>query len=172
MSEPLNAGKSMDFDESKGEIRGMEWLERRFGLVDVVGLCHHLDMLLGEKVAEFVVASYGRQSGKEDLARLRENTPNITLKELIAAFTMSDIFGGYGVTNVTIREDQDAPVEFEMRSPIVQSSTGTAVKFILSYWIGAINDVLGKTLDIARATYDPNENVLRCQLAIRNSARV
>ena len=163
MSDPLKAGKLLDFDESNGEIRS---LGRRFELVDVVGLCRHLDMLVGEKVAASIVGSYGRESGREDLANLRKNNPNLTLKELIAAFSLSDLLGGYGVSEVSMREDEDVPIELEIRNPIIQASTGTAVKFVLSYWIGGLSDILEKTLEISHNSYDPKENVLRCRLAV------
>lgn len=123
-------------------------------------------MLVGESVAAAIVGSYGRWSGQLDLTLLRESDPNATFEKIIEAFELSDRYGGYGVTKLRRCEDQTSPFELEMRNPIFQASTGTGVKFILAYWIGALGGMIGKTLDVSHANYDASENVLRCRFTV------
>jgi hypothetical protein len=89
-----------------------------------------------------------------------------TFGEIVEILSEGEILAGYGVVKLTMREDQAVPVELEMRNPIVKTSTGTVVKFILSYWTGALGALLNKTLNVTNVTYDADEDTLKSQFTV------
>ena len=167
MLKPLRLGRFFDFDDANAEILVFG---KRCVTIDLEGLCKHLDMLVGERVAAAIVGNHCRQTGMEHVTELREALKGEpappTFDEIIEELIEGDILSGYGVVRLKIRENETIPVEFEMRNPIVKASTGTAVRFLLSYWLGAIGALLNKTLDTTNVTYDPNTDVLKCQFTV------
>ena len=167
MPKPLRLGRFFDFDEANAEILVFG---KRCVTIDLEGLCKHLDNLVGERVAATIVGNHCRQTGREHVTDLREalkgNPTPPTFDEIIEELVEGDILNGYGVVKLKMRDDERVPVEFEMRNPIIKASTGTTVRFLLSYWLGAIGAVLNKTLDATDVTYDPNSEVLKCRFAV------
>jgi hypothetical protein len=163
MPAPLNLRKVVDFDDANGELLVYG---RRQVTVDLVGLCRHLDSLVGERVAGTIVGNHGREFGKEDVARIREARSDATLGEIIEELTVGETLAGYGVVNLKMSEDQSVPVELHMRNPIIKASTGTAVKFILSYWVGVLGTLVSKTFEIGDVSYDANANTLTCRFGV------
>jgi hypothetical protein len=164
MPKPLRLRRFFDFHDAYGEI--LVFGKRRV-TVDLEGLCAHLDSLVGQRVAETIVSNHGRQSGKDRVIELRKTTTGNpsppTFGEIVEILSEGEILAGYGVVKPTMREDQAVPVELEMRNPIVKTSTGTVVKFILSYWTGALGALLNKTLNV---TYDADADTLKCQFTV------
>jgi len=167
MPKPLRLGRFFDFDEANAEILVFG---RRCVTIDLDGFCKHLNQLVGEKVATTIVGNHNRQVGMEHVRALREtlrgNPTPPTFGEIIEELTEGEILAGYGVVNMKIREDEKVPVELEMRNPIIKASTGTAVKFVLAYWVGVLSALLNKTLDATEISYDADTDVLRCQFTV------
>jgi len=167
MPKPLRLGRFFDFDDANGEI--LIFGKRRV-TVDIDGLCAHLEGLVGQRAARTIANNHGRQSGKERVTELREtlkgNPSPPTFGEIVEALTEGEVLAGYGVVKLRMREDQVVPVELEMRNPIVKAATGTVVTFILSYWTGAFEALLNKTLDVTNVTYDADTDTLKCQFTV------
>jgi len=167
MPKPLRLGRFFEFDEANAEILVFG---KRCVTIDLEGLCKHLDKLVGERIAATIVNNHCRQTGKEHvtdlLEALRGNPAPLTFDEIVEELIEGDILNGYGVVKLKMRDDERVPVEFEMRNPIIKASTGTTVRFLLSYWLGAIGAMLNKTLDTTNVTYDPNTDALRCQFIV------
>jgi len=61
MSAPPKFRNYLDFEEANGEVR---LFGRRFALTDLMGLCRHLDSLVGEKIAATIAGQHGREASK------------------------------------------------------------------------------------------------------------
>jgi len=166
MPKPLKLARFFDFDDAIAEILVYG---KRCVTIDLDGLCKHLDHLVGERVATTIVGNHCRQVGMEHVRELQEtlkgNPKPPTFGELIEELTEGEVLAGYGVVSLKMREDEAVPVELEMRNPIVKASTGTAVRFVLSYWAGALGALLNKTIDVSNISYDANTDTLKCQFA-------
>jgi len=162
MSKSSRLSEVFEFDDVNAAI--LVFGQRR-ATIDLAGLCRHLDQLVGDKVAAVIVANHSKETAKENLASIRETNPTATFGEIIEALTEVDILKGFGLVKITRHNDQVCPVELEMRNPIIRASTGTGVKFILSYWEGVLGALLNKTLEMTDVVFDGNANV-KCRFAV------
>ena len=110
------------FDDANAEI--LVFGQRR-ATIDLAGLCKHLDLFVGEKVAAAIVGNHGNETAKEHIANVRKEKPNTTFDEIIEALAEGDVLKGFGAVRLTMREDHVSPAELEMRNPIIKASTGT-----------------------------------------------
>ena len=163
MPEQLKLRRVFEFDDVNGEILV---LGRRYAAVDLENFCQHLDLIVGPKVAGTIVGSHARQVGKEDVDKIHDSQPASSPGEIIEALVVGDILGGFGVTKIRLTEDQAVPVELEVRNPIIKSCSGTGVRFLLSYWEGALSTLFKQVLEMNNVTYDESQNVLRCRFAV------
>ena len=164
LPKPLKLGQFFDFDETNGEIR---IFGKRRVTVDVEGLCAYLDNLVGKQVAGTILTNYGRQSGRNrvtELRKMKTNPEPPTIGEIVEELIAGEILAGYGVVKLIFREDEAVPVELEMRNSIIKAATGTVVRFVLSYWAGALGALLNKTMDVTNVTYDAD--ILKCQFTV------
>lgn len=155
----LLSKKILTFDETNAEIR---ILGRRFAAVDLADLCRHMDTLVGVRLAETIMSSHLRQSGQEDVSRIRKLSPLATPREIVDVLIDGDLVEGIGVTKVDFTENMASRVEFEMRNPVVHATEGSALSFILSYWEGAFGSIFKGTFEGGDVSYDAKTNILRC----------
>jgi len=167
MPNPLKLARFFDFDDANAEILVYG---KRCVTIDLEGLCKHLDNLVGERVANTIVGNHCRQVGMEHVRTLQEtlkgNPSPPTFGEIIEELIDGELLAGYGVVSLKMREDQAVPVELAMRNPIVKAPAGTAVRFVLSYWAGALGALLNKTMDVTNITYDADTDSLKCQFTV------
>jgi hypothetical protein len=152
------------WDKEKGEllIRGT-----RHTAIDAQTLCNHLDSLTGIRVAEVIMQNLEARLGKLDVARLKAEKPKATLPELVEYLAKTSRLSGLGITNVTLPEDAQKPIEIEIANPGVKGTAGAAKAFAFSWWAGAFTELLGKDMEAKSAFYDEKENILRCQIEER-----
>lgn len=152
-----------NFDEAKGEIRAHG---RRFTTIDLVGLCRHLDSLVGEKIAGVIAETHGRETGKDDLTNVRANNSNANFEEIVEALIAGGVHGGHGIAKLRTCEDETTPISLEITNPVIRASTGTCVKLVLAYWEGALSELLGKTLEMTDVSYEASKNILKCRFTV------
>ena len=72
LPEPRKLRDLFIFDEVNAEI--LVFGQRR-AAVDLAGLCRHLDLLVGEKVAAVIVGNHSKESAKEHIVSIRAEKP-------------------------------------------------------------------------------------------------
>jgi hypothetical protein len=152
------------WDKAKGELRIRG---RRHTAVDIQGLCDHLDLIVGAKVAEVVMNQHEFRQGKEDAANMREKEPQATIQELVSSFVDAETLSGVGVVRVTVPESSTSPIDLEISNPCVKETTGAAESFLFSYWCGVFTHLLGQEFKIDDVTYDNGKNLMKCQIIPR-----
>lgn len=152
------------FDKSKGELRV---LGRRQMAMTMESLCNHLDLLVGDKVAEVIIKSLEAREGREECQFFRNGKPGATLEEIVEFFQSYDALTGVGITKVILPKEKNDPVAIEIQNPFVKITTGSAKSLLFSWWSGALSELLGRELDIRTVTYDKNRDVLSCTLVTR-----
>jgi hypothetical protein len=163
LPEPRKLRDLFIFDEVSAEI--LVFGQRR-AAIDLAGLCRHLDLLVGQKVAAVIVGNHSKESAKEHIVSIRKKNPNTSFDEIIRALRDGEILKGFGVLKLRMQDDPSVPVELEMRNPIIKASAGTGVQFILSYWAAALSILLSETLDITDVTYEDDADLLKCRFAV------
>lgn len=152
------------WDKAKGELR---ILGQRRAAVDIQGLCEHLDLIVGAKVAEVVMNQHEFRQGKDDAASIRQEKPEAAIQELLDSFANAETLSGVGVVKVTIPEASPGPIDVEISNPCVKRTTGAAKSFLFSYWCGLFTQLLGKEFKIDYVTYDKNKNLMKCRIIPR-----
>ncbi len=152
------------WDKAKGELR---ILGQRHAALDIQGLCEHLDLIVGPKVAEVVMNQHEFRQGKEDAASIRQEKPEAAIQELLDSFANAETLSGVGVVKVTIPEASLGPIDVEISNPCVKRTTGAAKSLLFSYWCGLFTQLLGKDLRIDHVTYDENKNLMTCRIIPR-----
>jgi len=152
------------WEKAKGEIR---ILGQRHAAVDIPGLCEHLDLIVGAKVAEVVMNQHEFRQGKDDAASIRQEKPEAAIQEILDSFASADTFSGVGVVKVTIPEASPGPIDVEISNPCVKRTTGATKPFLFSYWCGLFTQLLGKEFRIDYVTYDENKNLMKCRIIPR-----
>jgi len=155
----LLSKKILTFDEKNGEIR---ILGRRLAAIDIADLCRHMDTLVGVRVGETIMSSHLRQSGQEDVAKVRELHPQATPREILDVLIDGDLVQGIGVTKIDFTENMPRSVAFAILNPIVHATEGSALSFVLSYWEGALGSVFNMSFQGRDVSYDSKINVLHC----------
>ena len=105
--------------------------------------------------------------GKLDAAKLRAEKPQATLRELVEHLARTDRLSGLGVTNLTLPENPQSPIEIKISNPSVKGAIGAAKGFVFSWWAGALTALLDKEMDAKDVRYDEEKNVMRCQIVPR-----
>jgi len=152
------------WDKAKGELR---IFGQRHAAVDIQGLCEHLDLIVGPKVAEVVMNQHEFRQGKEDAASIRQEKPEAAIQELLDSFANAEALTGVGVVKVTIPEASLGPIDVEISNPCVKRTTGAAKSFLFSYWCGIFTQLLGKEFKIDQVAYDENKNLMKCRIIPR-----
>lgn len=152
------------WDKAKGELR---ILGQRRTAVDIQGLCEHLDLIVGAKVAEVVMNQHEFRQGKDDAARIRQEKPDAAIQELLDSFANAETLSGVGVVKVTLPEASLGPIDLEISNPCVKRTTGAAKSLLFSYWCGLFTQLLGKEFKIDHVTYDENKNLMKCRIIPR-----
>jgi hypothetical protein len=152
------------WDKAKGELR---ILGQRHAAVDIQGLCEHLDLIVGPKVAEVVMNQHEFRRGKDDAASIRQEKPEAAIQELLDSFANAETLSGVGVVKVTIPEASPGPIDVGISNPCVKRTTGAAKSFLFSYWCGLFTQLLGKEFKIDYVTYDENKNLMKCRIMPR-----
>jgi len=149
---------------TKGELLIMG---QRHTAVDVQGLCDHLDLILGPKVAEVVMNQLQFRQGKEDAASIRQEKPDVAVQEVLDSLVNVEALSGVGVPKVTIPETSLGLIDVEILNPCVKRTTGAAKSFLFSYWCGSLTQLLSKEFKIDRVAYDENKNLMKCRIIQR-----
>jgi hypothetical protein len=152
------------WDKAKGMLR---ILGQRHAAVDIQGLCEHLDLIVGPKVAEVVMNQHEFRQGKEDAASAHQEKPEATIQELLDSFANAETLSGVGVVKVTTPEASPGPIDVEILNPCVKRTAGAAKSFLFSYWCGLFTQLLGKEFKIDYVTYDENKNLMKCRIIPR-----
>ena len=152
------------WDKAKGELR---ILGQRHAVVDIQGLCEHLDLIVGPMVAEVVMNQHMFRQGKEDAASIRQRKPEAAIRELLDSFANAEALSGAGVVKVRIPEASLGPIDVEILNPCVKRTTGAAKSFLFSYWCGLFTQLLGKEFKIDQVAYDENKNLMKCRIIPR-----
>lgn len=153
-------------DPTNGELR---LFGRRHCVVDAQALCDHLDALVGPVVGEVIINNLETRLGREDGERLRKDYPKATIDELVNRLIQSDLVSGMGITKATIPENLNMPIKVEARNPVVRGNKGAAKSFLFSWWCGALASLLGHELELKTVEYDEKENMMKCEIAPRQS---
>jgi hypothetical protein len=152
------------WDKAKGELR---ILGQRHAAVDIQGLCEHLDLIVGAKVAEVVMNQHEFRQGKEDAASIRQEKPEAAIQELLDSFAYAETLSGVGVVKVMIPRASLGLIDVEISNPCVKRTTGAAKSFLFSYWCGLFTQLLGKEFKIDQVAYDENKNLMKCRIIQR-----
>jgi hypothetical protein len=152
------------WDKAKGELR---ILGQRHAAVDIQGLCEHLDLIVGAKVAEVVMNQHEFRQGKEDAASIRQEKPEAAIQELLDSFAYAETLSGVGVVKVMIPGASLGLIDVEISNPCVKRTTGAAKSFLFSYWCGLFTQLLGKEFKIDQVAYDENKNLMKCRIIQR-----
>lgn len=165
----MNQGKKegLVIDKEKGELT---LFGRRHIAVDAEALCRHLDSCVGSKVAEVIMNNHENRMGREDAEAILQRKPGAMVQEVMGLLVESDATQGMGVTTVRVPSVTSDPVDLEIANPAVKETTGAAKGLALAYWCGVLSFLLKRDYDVANPVYDPNKNVLRCQLKSREKA--
>jgi hypothetical protein len=152
------------WDKAKGELR---IFGQRHAAIDMQGLCDHLDLIVGPRVAEVVMNQHELRQGKEDAATFRQQRPEATLQELIDLFANVETVSGAGVVKVTMPGTSPGPISIEILNPCVKSTTGAAKSFLFSFWCGVFTQLLDKEFKIDQVVYDENRDLMKCRIIPR-----
>jgi hypothetical protein len=152
------------WDKAKGELR---ILGQRHVALDIDGLCDHLDLIVGPRVAEVVMNQHEFRQGKEDAATFRQQRPEATLQEFVDLFASVETVSGAGVVRVAMPETSPGPVSIEILNPCVKRSTGAAKSFFFSFWCGVFTQLLDKEFKIDQVVYDENRDLMKCRIIPR-----
>jgi hypothetical protein len=152
------------WDKAKGELR---ILGRRHVALDIQGLCDHLDLIIGARVAEVLMNQHEFRLGKEDAANARHARPEATIQELVNSFANAETLSGAGVVRVAIPENSPRTIDLEVSNPCVKQTTGAAKSLLFSYWCGVFTELLGKEFEIDQVAYDENKNLMKCRIIPR-----
>jgi hypothetical protein len=154
----------VEFDEKRGEVR---LLSSRQMIMNMEALCNHLDVLVGNQVAEVIIKNLELQEGKEEANRFLENRPNAGVEEFLKLMVKYDALSGVGITSVKLPENQEEPILIEISNPYIKKTTGSSKSLLFSWWCGALSGVLHRDLDLESITYDEAADVLKCRIAPR-----
>ena len=149
------------WDKAKGELR---ILGQRHAVVDIQGLCEHLDLIVGPMVAEVVMNQHMFRQGKEDAASIRREKPDASIEQLVDLFANAETLSGIGVVKVNPPKTAPGPVDLEISNPCLKRTTGAAKSFLFSYWCGIFSELFGKEFKIDQITYDEKENSMKCRI--------
>ena len=152
------------WDKAKGELR---ILGQRHAAVDIQGLCDHLDLMVGTKVAEVIMNQHEFRQGKDDAARVRQKRSGETIQEMLSFFADAETLSGVGVVKVTALDTATGYVDLEISNPCVKRTTGAAKSFLFSYWCGVFTELVGKEFEIDQVTYDENKDLMKCRVIAR-----
>ena len=149
------------WDKAKGELRIKG---QRHVAVDAHGLCEHLDLIAGTKVAEVIMNQHEFRQGKIDSANIRRERPDASIEQLADLFANAETLSGIGVVRVDPPKTSPGPVDVEISNPCVKGTTGAAKSFLFSYWCGIFSELFGKEFKIDQITYDEKENSMKCRI--------
>jgi len=137
---------------------------QRHVAVDVQALCDHLDMLVGTAVAEVIVNQHEFRLGKEDAARIRQERPQASLRELVDSLIRAECLSGVGMVKVRIPENSVGPVDLDISNPCVKRTAGPYRSIVFSYWCGVFTCLLGKEFKAEYVAYDRDRDLLKCRM--------
>jgi hypothetical protein len=149
------------WDKAKGELRIKG---QRHVAVDAQGLCDHLDLIAGTKVAEVIMNQHEFRQGKDDTANIRREKPDASIEQLVDLFANAEPLSGIGVVKVNPPKTAPGPVDLEISNPCLKRTTGAAKSFLFSYWCGIFSELFGKEFKIDQITYDEKENSMKCRI--------
>ncbi len=152
------------WDTEKGELR---ILGQRHTAIDAQNLCDFLDSLVGIQVAEVIMHNLEFRLGKLSAAKLRSESPQNTLNQLVEILIRTDRLSGAGITKVLMTGNPDDPIQVEVANPSVKGTTGAAKSFIFSWWAGALTSLVDKEFDVKNVAYDQEKNMLKGQIVPR-----
>ncbi len=149
----------LTYDETKGELRIDG---RHYAAIDVQNMCHHLDSLVGPKLAETIMNNHERRLGAGDAETIRELNPNAKIEDVTRVLAEDDKNTGFGLPKVRITETREQPAIFETFNLVITATEGAGKVFILSYWAGALGALLGQEVVPTNIVYDSTKNTLSC----------
>jgi len=153
-------------DKEKGEL---VLFGRRHTAIEAQALCDHLDSLVGVVVSEVIMNNLETRLGKADASRLAEERPKARLKELLDTLIEMDRLSGVGITSVHLQDTETPPVTIQIKNPSVKGTRGAARAFLFSWWCGALSALLSKNLEVKTVAYDEEADVMRCEIAERQT---
>lgn len=156
----------MLFDRMKGELKV---LGHRHIAMDAEALCRHLDALVGVQVAEVIMDNHEFRLGKDDAAKIREERPQATVREVIDLLLEAELLSGIGTNRITLPDTSIDPIITEISNPVVRGIAGASKALMFSYWSGALSFLLKKDLEERDVVYDQDRNVLKCQIVPRST---
>ena len=150
-------------DSDKGEI---SILGRRHAIVDLQALLRHLETLVGSQVAEVIIRSLETRLGRDDATRIRKENPNKTIQEIIESLTESDRVCGFGLTQVTLPQDDAGKAQLEVKNPYLKDNV-PAKLLHFAWWAGVLSGLLDKEFEIGDVNFDESSNSMRGQFVPR-----
>jgi hypothetical protein len=129
-------------------------------------LCKHLDILVGQTLAEVIIKNHEFRLGKEDAERHRRESANASTEQIIEFFKENDLASGVGVTKCTVEPDKSVLVEIS--NPCVKQTSGAAKALLFGYWSGAISTLFGKEYDTTEVQFNESKNVISALIAPRD----
>ena len=156
--------ETVTFDGAKGELKV---IGHRHLAMNAEALSRHLDALVGVQVAEVIMDNHENRLGKEDVAKIREERPQASIREIIDLFLETESLSGIGVARITLSDNPADPIILEISNPIVIGTSGASKALMFSYWAGALSALLSRELEVRDVLYDQDLKVLRCQIAER-----
>jgi len=157
-------GDDSVWDKAKGELR---ILGQRHIAIDAQGLCEHLDLILGSRVAEVVLNQHMMRQGREDAAAARKERPHVAIEELVDELSAGDVLSGVGLVKASVPGASPGRIDVEISNPGVKLTTGAARSFLFSYWCGVFGELLGKEFKIDDVAYDESKNLMKCRIISR-----
>jgi hypothetical protein len=135
-----------------------EILGRRHVAIDVDALCHHLDLLVGQQVAEVIMNHHQVRLGKDGAAFIRNQNPGASPTEIIEKLAEVWRFSGIGDVKARLVGPE---LELSIIDPCVKVTEGSAKSFMFSYWCGVLSNILGGEFEVGHLAYDSRQDVMK-----------
>jgi tRNA nucleotidyltransferase/poly(A) polymerase len=146
-------------ENTKGILRVMG--QRRLA-VNAQALCDHLDLLVGSKVAEVIMANTAFALGASDAERAVKEMPDATILEVIEHLLQEQRQSGAG--NCTLSFVSEKSADLEIANPVLKPAKGSARMMLVSHWCGVLSELLKEKMVPDKIRYDEEIDVLSCKI--------